>query len=1052
MKFGFLLALSLFFVLSLKGQAWLPLENSVPSGWSSASGTLSVSSDHYKQGKQAIRWDWKTGDVLTINNPAGMAQACATYKGGMMLWVYNPVPLSVPLRFDFLDAAGTIQYTFQYQLNFKGWRACWIRFKEDMDGLKQNTALQRLKINAPAGVAAGSLWFDRMKFPATRIHDNVTPDAQLPDINSAMNTNLWCSLWYKYTNYQYQQPAPKTISAEEQQDILALRANILTDASGSAPTASELTSAINTIKSWNIVRNNGIVTGAPFVAADEKETGDISFKEVDKLIYTFAREWHHKKTAGIDGYLLDLLDHLFDQGLEVGSGLGTNHHYGYDFRNFPKALYLIRGLLRDNGRLQQASAVLQYWCNVAESRQTATNENYISLLDNWNTIASGRLIAILMVDDELAILHDLKSYVAWLNSTLVPTPGTTGGIKADGSAFHHGMQFVGYANGGYGGLGVVLKYFNGTGFQLSGEAKSHLAKGLEAHRNYAGFRSFPNSISGRNPLTEEMGTDAINTFAYLAKTYQPVDRELASKFMQLTRYQNSIYNEFKSQGITAAQPTPGNFTMNYAAMNIHRRDNWSVTIKGFNNIVTGTEIYTSNNRFGRYQSYGAIQIMNGGNPITAAASGFVEEGWDWNRFPGTTTIHLPYDLLNYAGGNINERSQTQKFAGSCSLDGQGAWGMVLQENDRENYTPSFKAFKSVFCFDNRLICLGSGIQNSNNSYFTETTLFQFGHGTQVTPISINNQEVSQFPYSRSFNEAQVVLNDPQNNGYIVRNGSVAVVRANQESRDNQTQAITYGDFSSACIQHGKAPANGGYEYVVLVNSGRAGAWAFGQSMSNDPVAPYSVIQKDDRAHVVYDRDTKTTGYVFFQDNQTYQLPHIKGTSHACIVMVSEKTDGSWRMAVANPCLNMEVPTSLEHDAPALPQTMTVKLKGRRRLLNAVPGVMVLNGSDLETTLSVEVNHGIPVVFDLVTDVANSVVSTGEDFNFRVYPSPTKGNVIVETDERLIQLSVFNMEGHLVRREDGGVRVIDLSPFPSGQYFIFAETAKGLHRSQKVLRL
>lgn len=1050
MKFGFLLALSLFFVLSLKGQAWLPLENSVPSGWSASLGTLSISSDHYKQGKQAIRWDWKIGDVLTINNPAGMAQACATYKGGMMLWVYNPVPLSVPLCFDFLDASGTIQYTFQYQLNFKGWRACWIRFKEDMEGLKQNTALQKLKIKAPSGIAAGTIWFDRMKFPATRIHDNVTPDAQLPDINPAMNTNLWSSLWYKYTNYRYQQPAPKTISATEQQDILALRANIQADASGSAPTASELTSAINTFKSWNIVRNNGTVTGAPFVAADEKETGDISFKDVDKLIYTFAREWHHKKTAGIDGYLLDLLDHLFDQGLEVGSGQGTNHHYGYDFRNFPKALYLIRGLLRDNGRLQQASAVLQYWCNVAESRQTATNENYISLLDNWNTIASSRLIAILMVDDELAVVRDLKSYLAWLNSTLVPTPGTTGGIKADGCAFHHGMQFVGYANGGYGGLGIVLKYLNGTGFQLSGEAKSHLAKGLDAHRNYAGFRSFPNSISGRNPLTEQMGTDAINTFGFLAKTYQPVDRDLASKFMQLTRYQNAMFNEFKGLGITAAQPTPGNFTMNYAALNIHRRDNWSVTIKGFNNIVTGTEIYTSNNRFGRYQSYGAMQIMNGGNPITAAASGFVEEGWDWNRFPGTTTIHLPYELLNYPGGNINERSQTQKFAGSCSLDGHGAWGMVLQENDRVNYTPSFKAFKSVFCFDNRLICLGSGIQNSNSSYPTETTLFQFGHGTQVTPISINNQEVTQFPYSRSLNEAQVVLTDPQNNGYIVRNGSVMVSRANQESRENQTQAITYGDFSSACIQHGKAPANGGYEYVVLVNSGRTGAWAFGQSMANDPVAPYSVIQKDDQAHVVCDRDTKTTGYVLFNDNQTYQLPHIKSTSQACIVMVTEKTDGSWRMALANPCLNMEVPTTLEHDAPALPQIVTVKVAGFKRLLNPVPGVTVVGGNQLETTLLVEVNHGIPVVFDLVPELASSVAKN--EVNFRVYPSPTKGRVVVETGEMLTRLAVYNVQGQLVGSQDGAARTIDLSNYPSGQYFILAETVNGLQVMQKILRL
>lgn len=28
------------------------------------------------------------------------------------------------------------------------------------------------------------------------------------------------------------------------------------------------------------------------------------------------------------------------------------------------------------------------------------------------------------------------------------------------------------------------------------------------------------------------------------------------------------------------------------------------------------------------------------------ASGYNENGWDWNRLPGTTTIHLPFELLN----------------------------------------------------------------------------------------------------------------------------------------------------------------------------------------------------------------------------------------------------------------------------------------------------------------------------------------------------------------------------------------------------------------------
>lgn len=56
-----------------------------------------------------------------------------------------------------------------------------------------------------------------------------------------------------------------------------------------------------------------------------------------------------------------------------------------------------------------------------------------------------------------------------------------------------------------------------------------------------------------------------------------------------------------------------------------------VTLKGFNTNVWGSEIYTKDNRYGRYQSYGSIQIM--GYP-SRKASGYVEEGWDWNRASG----------------------------------------------------------------------------------------------------------------------------------------------------------------------------------------------------------------------------------------------------------------------------------------------------------------------------------------------------------------------------------------------------------------------------------
>ena len=46
------------------------------------------------------------------------------------------------------------------------------------------------------------------------------------------------------------------------------------------------------------------------------------------------------------------------------------------------------------------------------------------------------------------------------------------------------------------------------------------------------------------------------------------------------------------------------------------------------------------------------------------------------------------------------------------------------EKDRKNFCPGATATKSVFCFDNRIVYIGSGISN-DSSYPTETTLFQY---------------------------------------------------------------------------------------------------------------------------------------------------------------------------------------------------------------------------------------------------------------------------------------------------------------------------------------
>lgn len=104
-----------------------------------------------------------------------------------------------------------------------------------------------------------------------------------------------------------------------------------------------------------------------------------------------------------------------------------------------------------------------------------------------------------------------------------------------------------------------------------------------------------------------------------------------------------------------------------------------------------------------------MQIMGKGNPVSRAGSGFVPEGWDWNRLPGTTTIHLPFELLDSPLKGTTMARSKENFSGSTSLDGKnGMFAMKLMERDYENFTPDFVARKSVFCFDNRMVWPGNG--------------------------------------------------------------------------------------------------------------------------------------------------------------------------------------------------------------------------------------------------------------------------------------------------------------------------------------------------------
>ena len=184
--------------------------------------------------------------------------------------------------------------------------------------------------------------------------------------------------------------------------------------------------------------------------------------------------------------------------------------------------------------------------------------------------------------------------------------------------------------------------------------------------------------------------------------------------------------------------------MNYALLMAHRRDTWLALARGYNHRFAATEIYDRNNRFGRYFGNGVLEILAGGDPVSREASGCVEDGWDWNRLDGTTVIYLPLDKLRAVNRGTEGILSDQTFVGGVSHRGRNG-AFVMQIHGMKRHDPSFRARKSTFFFDDRIICLGSDIENDDTEHPTHTNLFQKHLPETTLPISSSEEHAGASP-------------------------------------------------------------------------------------------------------------------------------------------------------------------------------------------------------------------------------------------------------------------------------------------------------------------
>lgn len=934
----------------------LSFEQSVLPFTASRGGTIRVSGDHYKHGCHSLLWSWsRDGAYLSVRQPIAYEHYKTVNTDNsvytFVFWMYLEEPLTDSVRFEFRKQ-GKVCCWFNYGTHFTGWRGAWLAFRRDMQGTPEE-GMDELRIYAPKGSRKGQLYLDHVILSSLQDVRHHTADFQAPYINPRSESH-WLVLlrsWrqdFPDRSGQAELPLPNAVIKAQQRDISRIHRRMEKEL-----TSSRLKDTIHIdslrarYRIYHLENTPGLPVfferyGETYTHYDNTTTytqkiGDMGLSRANQLLYDLALAY--RRQIGTDSIeiahmFLSLTRHMLDQGFQAGSAMGTLHHLGYSMRYFYPAMYLMRDVLRDAGMLHDVQQAMEWFSGAGEVKVLPRKPGMD--IDAFNTSLEGRLLSILMIDDSSEQVRYLNAFSRWVDNGFRYSDGLSGCFKPDGTIFHHCNHYPAYAVGGLTGAVKATWLLHGTEWAISRESHEILKQSLLSMRIYCNLTTWPLSLSGRHP--DGKGHLIPRHYKQLAQCGSPdgkhkIDPDLQAAYLRLIQ-----------KGDTATDLVPvyrekapeGAWSFPYSCLQVQRRGEWMVAIKGHSRYIWNTETYERCNLYGRYLNYGNIQIMGSGDHVSNFASGFRQEGWDWNRWPGTTTLILPIDSLLCRVQNLDVNSgfeemllSDESFCNGLSLCGNGIWGMKLHSHDK--YDGTLRARKSVFCFDNRIICLGTNIECQADAP-VETTLFQVvSNRTHPNPPYKSTPKIKDFSGTPQGKERGPILAliDGYGNYYYTAD-SLRLFEGVQHSRHEETMAPTEGYFRTASIVHGIRPHNASYEYAIRVQP-------TDEDISAD--LSYEVLRADSAAHIVRDKQTGMTGYVLFEPNAAL------GNSAPCLVMTCP-TDSGLIVSVADPDLHLyEGPSDETYDAdgkrveriiysypwkdsPSRPSTITITLQGQ----------------------------------------------------------------------------------------------------------------------------
>lgn len=676
------------------------------------------------------------------------------------------------------------------------------------------------------------------------------------------------------------------------------------------------------------------------------------------------------------------LDFLFSQNIIENMPKYRYSNYT-DVRKVP-ADFLSALPLCDDRRKERLIMAVQ---NHLEGEQMYLNAEEIGKKINsdyiYNVVPHLFVCALYHPDNTLAV-KGLSAFSHFLSACTQYSLSGYDILKPDGTGFHHNSHYNGYMYS-YKTWVEYMGRLKGTSFRIEKDAYYRMRKAvistylMAVCSNSDDNRIFGNSMAGRHPFTGI----GVNFTRNLMETLIEVGGDIEEKAydLELAAYYNYFYKTRKYADAPELN-ADGFYQFNYSPAGIYRKDNWVAVMRCPTTNFWGGELYSKQNRFGRYQSHGTLEVLYEGGLVNSGYPANKERkggGWDWNMMPGSTTVHYTDWQEMMPGQNdadrFDQKSSTTNFAGALAWQDCGLFAAAFDQDDRwgkPRYEPTNLRFcKSVFAIDGMLFSMGTGISAQGDypdGWITATNLFQSIVSKECKTLIVDGKEVKKGTERIIEPESAAWMVAPTTTGYYIPQGhdKLVVRYGEQETPAMSGMAADFGKelVAKAYLHHGNKPVKSTYRLLVVPATTLDRMKEIADKQQSNTL--FEVLAAQDSIHVVKYLPTATTAYALFAPVTELSYGMVRGSETELLVMERmDKDKSKLELTLCNPNLRPETLHKNFWISRSTPAVLELQGLWKLKTGEKASGVTLTQNKHGNTVLKTELSEGSPVCVSLV---------------------------------------------------------------------------------------